>query len=91
MKCQILCFGKKVINLSSAEFSHRVVKLNKPGNKISVLQVCFILEFYMLLGFKHIQLNFNGLNIFGTTEICSRHEQCEPLLVNHSARSGGKW
>ena len=34
-----------------------------------------------------VQSNFNGSNIFGTMEICSRHGWFEPLRVNHSARS----
>ena len=33
--------------------------------------------------------NFNGSNIYGTMEICSRHGKFEPLRVNHSARSNG--
>ena len=40
---------------------------------------------------SNIQLNFNGSNIFRTLEICSRNGQFEPLSVNHSTRSDGKW
>ena len=36
------------------------------------------------------QSNFNGSNIFGTIENCSRLGQFEPLRVNHGARSGSK-
>ena len=34
--------------------------------------------------------NFNGSNIFGAMETCSRYGQFEPLRVNHGARSGSK-
>ena len=38
-----------------------------------------------------VQSNFNGSDIFGTMEVCSRHGEFEPLRVNHGARSGRKW
>ena len=37
-----------------------------------------------------IQSNFNGSNIFGTIELCSRYGYFEPLRVIHGARSGSK-
>ena len=37
-----------------------------------------------------IQSNFNGSNIFGTIEICSKHGLFEPLRVNHGTSSGNK-
>ena len=33
-----------------------------------------------------LQSNFNGSNIFVTTENSSRHGECESLRVNHGAR-----
>ena len=39
----------------------------------------------------NIQSNFDGLNIFGTIENCSRHGWFEPLRVNYGAKSGSKW
>ena len=39
---------------------------------------------------EEIQSNFNGSNIFGTMEICSRYGYFEPLRVNHGTRSGSK-
>ena len=39
----------------------------------------------------HIQLNFNGSNIFKSLEICSRNGKFEPLTVNHRANLRGKW
>ena len=38
-----------------------------------------------------VQSNFDGLNIFGTIENCSRHGWFEPLRVNYDAKSGSKW
>ena len=38
-----------------------------------------------------IQSTCNGSNIFEAIEICSKRGQFEPLRVNHSAGSGGKW
>ena len=38
-----------------------------------------------------IQSNFNGSNIFGTIENCSRHGWFEPMRVNYGAKSGRKW
>ena len=38
-----------------------------------------------------VQSNFDGLNIFGTTENCSRHGWLEPLRVNYGTKSGSKW
>ena len=38
-----------------------------------------------------IQSNFDGSNIFGTIEKCSRHGWFEPLRVNYGAKSGSKW
>ena len=40
---------------------------------------------------KVIQSNFDGSNIFGTIENCSRHGWFEPLRVNYGAKSGNKW
>ena len=39
----------------------------------------------------YIQSNFDGSNIFGTIENCSRHGWFEPLRVNYGAKSGSKW
>ena len=36
-----------------------------------------------------IQSNFDGSNIFGTMDICSRYGKFESLKVNDSASSGG--
>ena len=38
-----------------------------------------------------LQLNFDGSNIFGTIENCSRHGWFEPLRVNYGAKPGSKW
>ena len=38
-----------------------------------------------------VQSNFDGSNIFGTIENCSRHGWFEPLRVNYDAKSGSKW
>ena len=37
-----------------------------------------------------VQSNFNGSNIFGTIENCSRHGWFEPLRVNYGAKLGSK-
>ena len=39
----------------------------------------------------YIQSNFNGSSIFWTMGICSRFGLLEPLRVDHSTSSGGKW
>ena len=38
-----------------------------------------------------VQSNYDGSNIFGTTENCSRHGWFEALRVNYDAKSGSKW
>ena len=48
------------------------------------------IDFFSYFSTKNIQSHFNGSNIFGTIENCSRHRQFEPLRVNHGATSGGK-
>ena len=81
MKCQILFSGKNkknIINLPSAENAQRVVKV-----KTSFWQS-------QIFSFYGIQSNFNGSNIFGTIENCSRHGSFEPLRVNYGAKLGSK-
>ena len=43
------------------------------------------------LSVNYIQSNFDGSNIFGTIENCSRYRWFEPLRVNYGAKSGSKW
>ena len=49
------------------------------------MRVCYSIFIHSV-----VQSDFNGSNIFGTMENCSRHEQFEPLRVNHGARSESK-
>ena len=53
--------------------------------------VCTMLILEKELGSTNTQSNLNGLNIFETLEICSRHGYFEPLRISHGARSEGKW
>ena len=50
-----------------------------------------LIEILDTLENNEVQSNFNGSNIFGTIENCSRHGWFEPLRVNYGAKSGAKW
>ena len=68
-KCQSLC-------TDSFAFVHPVSALLTIIFDESVTDKIFFLHFH-----ENIQSIFDGLNIFGTMEICSRHRQFEPLRL----------
>ena len=61
-------------------------KFNNPFKSISVVSA-----WHCVFVCEHLQSNFNGSDIFGTLETCSRHGLFEPLRVNYGARLGSKW
>ena len=71
---------------SWAEFCHQGDSNPRPSN--SKLGVFLCAQKWTEV---HIQLNFNGSNIFKSLEICSRNGKFEPLTVNHRANLRGKW
>ena len=81
-----------IFNVDSASITWLLICAVVSGPSLSVYRFGSYFRLYVnsKCTAEYTQSNYNSSNIFGTMEICSRHGYFEPLMVNLTARSGGK-